>query len=1072
MSITISKMPRMRTLVTAIAFTLIGSVALAQDTSSSVGGRITDAEGAAVAGASVEILHVPSGTRKTVTTDENGRYTSRGLRVGGPFAISATKDGFDSAKDEGVQLKLGELGTVNLILSSEQLLDEVVVSASRVVEVFDSQKMGAGTSVTRDQIDALPSISRSIDDYVRLDPRIVQVDRGRGGLSAAGQNNRYNNITIDGISTNDEFGLNDSGFPALNQPISIDAIEELAIGISSYDVTQADFTGANINAVTKSGTNEFKGTVYGVYRGDNWVGDTPEGLDFTGFEDETTYGITLGGPIIKDRLFFFIAYEDFTRSSPAPTVNRRVVGGVSSQIVSDSDLAAIAARAAQLGLTPGSTTLSGLDNSDEKIIAKIDWNISDQHRAAIRYGRTDGTVQRTPDVGSTSVSGSDHWYFDNVLNENLTAQLYSDWNETFSTEFSLSRNEYSSLPQNGSFAPQISVRVNTTGNDQVFLGTERSRQANQLLADTTTGLLRTNVYLGDHTLSVGADFKRNDVFNLFAQDVFGNYEFASVADFQAGRVSRFRYQFPVVGNDRNSLAADFSLSGYGFFAQDNWIVNNNLTVNYGFRVDSPKIDDRPAFNSAASTTFGRRNDETIDGNYILAPRAGFNYTFDTEMRTQLRGGLGLFSGSSPNVWLSNAFSNTGTLINAFDIRQIGTTPVPVQLSIDPNNQPRLPGTPPTPNIDFIDKDFEQPTLWKASLGLERELPWFGLVGSVEAIVTQTDNNVLYQHLNLGEATGRLPDGRVAYWSSTSAASFLNPIIPGARTRNNNNRAFGNVLLLTNTSKGTSEVLTLSLSKPMEENWGGSLAYTYTNAEESSPGSNSISNSSWSNQLITNSNENLASTSNYVFQDRITASLSYRHFFFEDAPTTISAFYEGRTGRSFSYGFIGDANGDNAAGNNDLFYIPRPGEVIFRGVGNLAAGTTRVVNDPAVEQAFFAYINSVEYLRDRQGSVAERNGAQAPWVSRVDLRISQQLPKIFDVQGEIYFDIENFGNLLNDDWGQIEEVNFPFNQAVARFAGVQDGRYIYQYTGAPTNLSRLDGARDSRWAAQIGFKVKF
>ena len=1061
-------LPRVRKLVAAIAFGLLSSIALAQDTSSSVAGRIVDPEGKPVAGASVEILHASSGTRKTVITDSEGRFGSKGLRVGGTFVISATKEGLESVKQEDVALRLGETGTVDLVMGTDEaVLAEVEVVASNISSVFDSTKMGSGTVISREQIDALPSINRSIEDYVRLDPRIVQVDKERGGISAAGQNSRYNNITIDGVSNNDEFGLNDNGFASLNQPISLDSIEELNVGISSFDVSQGDFTGANINAVTKSGTNEFKGSVYSFYRDSDWVGEDELGNKFTAFDDELTYGMTLGGPILQDRLFFFISYENFERSQPAPTVNQRVRNGALQDIASAADLAAIATRAQALGFTnTGSFVLDGVSNEDEKIIGKIDWNISDAHRASMRYGRTTGSVLRTPGISSTGVSFSDHWYTDNLLNRSLTAQLYSDWSDVFSTEFSVARTEYSSIPQNNSFTPQVQVRING-GADSVFFGTERSRQANALDTKTTTAFARGNLFLGDHSVSFGADFKRNDVFNLFLQDANGSYVFSSIADFQAGRVNNFRFQFPATSTDINSVAAAFRLKNYGLFLQDNWVYNNNLTLNYGVRIDIPDIAEKPTFNQNFTNAFGFRNDSTIDGNSIIQPRAGFNYTFDSEKPTQLRGGVGVFAGSSPNVWLSNAFSNTGLLASGFNLTG---NPLAVAFNIDPRNQPRLPGTPPTPNVDVIDPDFEQPTTIKGVLAFERELPVWGLVGSAEWLVTQTENNVFYESRNLGEATGRLPDGRLAFWTTlNSATGFANPVSPTARARARANPAFGTVTLLRNSTKGETQNFTLSLEKPWEDNWFAKLGYTYGDGRDSSPGTSSTANSSFSNRLIVDPNDDVTATSNYIFRDRITGIFQYRHDFFEGLASKVGFFFEGRAGRPFSYAFIGDANGDQANASNDLFYIPAgPGDVIFRP----ATINGVALSAQQVETEFFNYINSVPYLRDHKGEIADRNASRSPWISQLDVRFSQEIPAFFDVKGEVFLDIQNFGNLINDEWGQIDEASFPYSIGVARFAGVQDGKYVYSYLGAPAGFTRKDVRGESRWNAQLGLRFTF
>ena len=410
--------------------------AFAQSTSASLAGRIVDTQGAPVANASVDILHQPSGSKQSLVADADGRFSTRGLRVGGPYTVTASKDGLDATRDD-VFLLLAETASVTLTLAADATeMEAIEVMASGSQSTFTPDNMGAATNITVEQIEELPSIGRSIGDYVRFDPRIVQTDKGRGELSAAGQNNRYNNIRVDGVPTNDQFGLNATGLPALNQPISIDWIQEFNVGISNFDVTQTDFVGANINAVTKSGGNEFSGGVYAVYRNNDMVGDEP--ADFTGFDDEYTVGAYVGGPIIKDTLFFFLGYEEFQRSSPAPDVG--LTGSGASTIVqglTQADLDRIVSIAqTQYGLSLGGSALpAGIDNTDDKLLAKIDWNINDAHRMTFRYNKTEGVDQVLSNLGTRSYSFSSNWFQSNISFENYALLLYSNWSDSFSTQF-------------------------------------------------------------------------------------------------------------------------------------------------------------------------------------------------------------------------------------------------------------------------------------------------------------------------------------------------------------------------------------------------------------------------------------------------------------------------------------------------------------------------------------------------------------------------------------------------------------------------------------------------------------
>lgn len=1070
-----SLLPRSR-LALGLALALAAAPVFAQQTSSALSGLVVGSDGNPVAGADVIITHTESGTMRRATTDENGRYSSRGLRVGGPYTVLVLKDGFQSKSNENVYLKLAETASVSMFLEPmAPELEAVEVVAATQSSIFSPDKMGAGSNVSRDQIDSYASISRNIQDYIRLDPRISQTNKGRGEISAGGQNSRFNAIRIDGVNTSDTFGLEANNLPTLRQPISLDTIEEINIAIADYDVTQSGYTGANINAVTKSGTNEFSGSVYGAYRENKWVRENTNGTDFSGFNDEQTFGATFGGPLLKDKLFFFLAYEKFERTSAAPDVGVAGSGASTERATTAADIQRIQQIAQSVwNFDAGQLEAPGTLNQEvEDVLLKFDWNISDYHRASLRYNKTE---QAEPNIrglgffsfntggGFTSFPGislSSHWDTQVKEFESVVGQLYSDWTDSFSTEVKLSYRDYASVFALQSNLPQIAIRTSNNNVDNVVLiGTEQFRHNNVLTTETYNAYAAGNLFLGDHDIKFGVDWEENEIFNLFGRDVNGVYTFNSIDDFAAGNSASYSLNAPVNG-DVNSLAAGWTAGNFGLFAQDTWAYNYNLSLTFGVRVDIPDISDKPPFNQAALTAFGFDNSKTIDGNKLVQPRFGFNYTFDSERPTQLRGGFGLFQGASPAVWMSNPFTNNG--LNVLVVSGTGV------FSPDPNNQPRPNAIPPAQTVDIIHPDLEQPSVWKGNLAFEHELPWHGIVAGAEVILTDVDQGLYYRHLNLGAPTRQGPDGRNLFWSSAAydpANWNANGTAIGGRgvsNRQNRNRAFGNVMLIEPTSKGGGEQLTLSLSKPLSDAWSWALAYTYTSATEVSPLTSSQAESNWRGDAIFQANEEIAEDSNYATRDRFTGALSYRHFFFEGYKTETSVFYEGRKGVPYSYTYRNDANGDGRI--NDLFYVPSgPGDVVF-------------VN-AAEETAFWNYVNNNEYLSANLGRVVGANTAYSSWVNSFDVRISQELPGFFEGhKSMISLDIINFGNLLNKDWGRIVEAPFATenrNVGVASFGGIDPatGRYVYRFNSAGANEVLQDGIGQSRWQAQISFRYSF
>ena len=705
---------RLSQLSLGLAIALAAAPAFAQNTTAVVGGRIVSADSQPVAGAQVTILHTPSGTVSTATTSADGRYTARGLRVGGPYTITIVKDGVTEVR-EGVYLQLAETTSVDATLgqAATTTLETVeVTGTSTLSEVFSADKMGTGTNVSREMIDSLPSANRNIQDYIRTDPRISQVSKADGAISAGGQNTRYNLIKIDGVSSSDPFGLEPNNLPTERQPVSIDAIEAINIDLANYDTTIAGGTGAVVNAVTKSGTNEFGGSVYYTLRDGDWVREELNGVDFNGFSSEETYGATFGGPLIKDRLFFFVNYENYTRSDTSTGFGDSPYG---TGEIDDTDITAVRNAAAGFGFESGDITGSA-DAEIEEYAIKLDWNISDNHRAALRYSSLTQDVPRFPQVDNNSISLNTFWYNHNKEFESTVVELFSDWTENFSTEFKVSSRDYIAVREPFSVLPQIEIR-GFGSNDSIFLGTEQNTHVNVLETEQLTVFGAGNLFVGDHTFKFGFDFESNDIFNYYGRNQNGTYVFNNLAAFVAGTPSSYIVRAPLAGGSYDDIAASYTQNNTGLFVQDSWAVNYNLTLMFGLRYDKPDFDDQTRFNPLIASTYGYDNTQTVDAD-LIQPRAGFNYTFDSERPTQIRGGIGLFQGAAPNVWVAGAYGNTG--LNYVEYTMDGRSGNPVPPTFDPSIPPFVPGAGAgRQNVDIIEPGFALPSVWKANIAWAR-----------------------------------------------------------------------------------------------------------------------------------------------------------------------------------------------------------------------------------------------------------------------------------------------------------------------------------------------------------------
>ncbi|GGY82090.1 carboxypeptidase regulatory-like domain-containing protein [Pseudoduganella plicata] len=1138
---------RLTQIALSLSIALAAAPAFAQNTTSAIGGRVSGADGNPAAGATVTILHVESGSVSNVTTDAQGRYVARGLRVGGPYTITIEKNGVIEKRDN-VFVNLAETAAIDAQLG--QPMQTVVVAGSAVRnDRFSKTTMGAGTNISATELAIQGSINRNLQDYARTDPRVSQTDKERGELSVAGQNSRYNTLTIDGVSVSDTFGLEASGSPTSKQPISIEAIQSVQVNVANYDVTQKGYTGGNINAVTKSGTNKVRGSVYYVFRNDSTVGDrfnqsTGEYYEPAKFK-ETTKGATVGGPLIKDKLFIFANYEKLESTRTAPSF-----GPVGSNLTNVAITPAAIAQAQQIakdryGMDVGSSTVPGgtmLDVTDK--LLKFDWNISDDHRAMFRWSKTEQTEPIFPGLSATGISLNSYWYNQAKVIETKVAQLTSDWTPTFSTEVKLSTRDYDSVPKLNSQLPLVGLRFSgalpagtpsgTSTNDRnLNFGTENSRQRNVLGTKTDDYYVGANWQLGAHEVKFGADYQKNEIMNAFVQNVYGNYTFACqqgigyqflprdaqgnegvlascgnnvaastieaavLENFRRGRPTSYQSTIANTGYSLEDAVARFTMKNTGLFLQDTWTVTPQLTVSGGFRVDSIDVGSRPLRNNAVAAAtvartsptgrqtggFGLDNTNTFDGQKLWQPRFGFNYNFESARRTQLRGGVGLFQGSAMAVWLGNPFQNAGV---ATAVAGCGTSGLAAcnttggLFSPDIANQP-IPSTgTPAASVDILAPGLRQPSVWKANLAIDHELPWYNLVVSAEYLKTDVRDAIYYRNLNLGEATRIGSDGRELYYTSqayntdcwtSTGARVTTGACSGLRARSGANAGFANVLVATGTKQGGSNLATLSLSRPMISGLGWSVSYTYTESKEVSPLTSSTSNSNWNGRSVYNPNEEVVANSSYLVKDRINAVLNFRKRFFGAYNTTFGLFYEGRSGKPYSWTFNNDMNGDDIAGN-DLMYIPKAfgsGEVVFKGDS---------ATNHANEQKFWSIVDANRGLRDSAGKVVGRNTSFSPWTNTFDLRISQEVPGFWQGhKGVVTFDLFNVGNLLNKKWGRINEVGFQsVGGAQARnfvdFAGIEGGKYVYQVRDKVEDFEVRQVKGESQWALQATVKYEF
>ena len=1053
-------------LVSLIAATglMLAGTTLAQETTSSLRISVSDQGGAAVGNVAVRITHVPTGRSISVTSNDAGVANARGLAVGGPYEVEiADASRYAADVQQNIFLELDQ--TELIALSVRPVIEEVIVTAQAITQELT---LGVGRNFDRAKIDATPSISRNFVDTIATDPQIMvdnSVARGPG-VSMAGQNFRFNSVTIDGVAQNDNFGLNKGASATARAPISIDAIEAINVNMAPYDVTYGNFIGGNINIVTKSGTNEFHGSAFYFTTDDGSSGDESDGVRLgIGDFSEDTYGFTLGGPIIKDKLFFFTNYEKFetTRPSNAQTIDR--IAGVTQ---ADVDRVRSVMQA-EYGFDPGPFAASE-DDEDEKYLVKIDWYINDDHRAVAAYQVADGDLL-FDDFPETAVLQSNRYN----INQKLTStsfHLISNWTDRFSTELKLATKEV--IRRDISVDPSVpDFAITAPGGGTIAAGGDRFRHSNELDNDTDIFRLKADYAVGDHLLTAGFEQESKTVRNRFLPWSHGQYFFFSIDDLE----TRFS---PLVayGNSNTGVATDaearFTLDVNSFYVQDEWTATDDLTLTFGVRFDEINNDDPITDNPNFLARRGFTNGENMDGKDLVSPRFGFNWTATD--RLTVRGGAGLFGGGAPTIIISNSYAGDGISRTFVDFIDLGTRTAACDQAIldsvaalpDPNAAFENMqvgcdiGTNPQGATDAIDPSFDIMSTWKYSLGADYLADLSGIrlgdewLFSAGVILSEVEDGY-----DIFEATrsavGTAPDGRPTY-DFPAVEDYV----------------------VKNTGLGSSTVVTLGLAKTFDTRAGMfdlNVGYTYQDVDELKSYNRFVAYETFAFDPQLDLNNPVVSSSKWEVPYRITAQLSWQKELFGDNVSSAGLVYAGRSGRHFSYVF-GHCN--FAFGGHflpDCDTADNPGSKLFY----VPTGTSDplVTGDPAFLADLDEFISSTDCLNDFRGTNTPRNGCKTSWSNVFDLRLMQEISIGDSMKFDLMLDIMNFGNLLNNDWGRIDSYAAPSNVAPAVVA-IAGGQFVLTPNasydpaiGASTIVPRPTiAALPSVYRIQFGLRVRF
>lgn len=1105
----------MKKFLLAIVVAIFTTVtAFAQVTTSSMTGTIKDSKGVSLPGATVKAVHTPSGTTYATATNANGLFTIPGMRIGGPYTVTISFIGYKPTSFDQITLQLGQGYVLNTELSENGLtLQEVSVSSPRKIAAV---KLGASTNINRAQITALPTINRSIVDFTRLTPQST-------GTSFAGRDNRLNNTTVDGANLNNTFGTSSDPLPGGGaQPISIEAYDEISVNIAPFDVRQTGFTGAGIYATTRSGTNTFHGSAYtyykdqsfnGNYIGDNFIGNN------VAKSKTNTYGFTVGGPIIKNKLFFFANYEQEKATNPG--IAYSPTGGSGTGQVTPAtvdELNKVKTYLAGKGYDTGDfDNFPAFQPQNKKFLFKLDWNINDNNKFTIKYSYLNATSDNQVNAQSIANGGSfvssnvatsvnaasrtnlpnarygtqsiafqnSNYGFKNVVSTG-TAELNTRINSKMSNQVLLAFKNYDN-PRTfkGTIFPTIDI-LNGANSNYITAGMDPFTNNNEVIDNSTSLTDNFTYYAGKHTLTAGLNYEYQKVGNAFMPGSNGHYIYNSLDDFLQDKAPiYFSYTYSLIPGQDKVFSANLKIGQFSGYIQDEYNVTPNFKLTYGIRVDKPTyLEDAVENPQVTALSLPDQNGVYKSYNngvfpkarFIFSPRVGFRASLLDDNSLVVRGGLGVFTGRIPYVSLTNAPSNSGM----YQFGGIATSAQLAGIKFNPNAAvtaaslfPTTAGTTVQPATALLDPNYKFPQIFRTDLAIEKNLG-DGWLASVEALYTKDINATKVRNANLKTPTGTINEGdltRVRYvGTGTNGAvqAIDRAIYPNLTS----------VVILENTNEGYSAALTAQLSKQFKNGLSASVAYTYTASKEISSNVGSTAPSVWAgNYNVGTSNDQELRNSNYYVPHRIVANASYKFSYLGHAATTVGVFFQGQAGGAnpLSYIYGNDINGDGNA--SDLMYIPkRASELNLVQYSQTVNGITYTYTVQQQQAALEQFINNSPYLSKHRGEFADRNAAFLPWYTRIDANILQDF---YIMSGktkhtlQLSAVVQNLPNLLSKYYGvqKIVTTTSPLTTAIDATTGLPTYS-VRQLNGKLVTTPFQDATTNTTWSILIGAKYIF